>query len=102
MLSADLGARDRWVMAGLVMLGLFTAIAGVFSGRSATNYLLAKDAYGAALSSAGKIDRTLTEPGAVATGVLDDNLEILDPAKLRGSVGTAPTKAPIGDDDGLD
>jgi len=102
MLSADLGARDRWVMAGLVMLGLFTAIAGVFSGRSATNYLLAKDAYGAALSSAGKIDKTLTEPGPIATSVLDSNLEILDPAKLRGSLGTAPTKAPIGDDDGFD
>jgi diguanylate cyclase (GGDEF)-like protein len=28
-------------------------------------------------------------------------LEILDPAKLRGNLGTAQAKAPIGDDDGL-
>ena len=101
MLSADLGARDRWVMGGLVVLGLFTALAGVFSGRSATNYVLAKDAHGAAISWAGKIDKTLTEPGPVANRVLDRNLEILDAAKLRGNLETAQAKAPIGDDDGL-
>jgi diguanylate cyclase (GGDEF)-like protein len=98
MLSADLGARDRWVMAGLVMLGLFTALAGVLSGRSATDYVLVKDARGAAISWASKIDKTLTEPGLASTRVLDRNLEILDPAKLRGNEGTAQAKAPIGDD----
>ena len=56
MLSAELGKRDRWVMAGLVVLGLFTLVAGVLSGRSATNYVLARDAHDAATSWAGKID----------------------------------------------
>ena len=52
MLSAELGKRDRWVMAGLVVLGLFTLVAGVLSGRSATNYVLARDAHDAATASA--------------------------------------------------
>jgi hypothetical protein len=62
MLSAELGKRDRWVMAGLVVLGLFTLVAGVLSGRSATNYVLARDAHDAATSWAGKIDTKLTVP----------------------------------------
>ncbi|MCJ7599712.1 MAG: diguanylate cyclase, partial [Methyloceanibacter sp.] len=102
MLSADLGARDRWVMAGLVVLGVFTLVAGVLSGRSATNYVLAKDAHDAAANWAGKIDKQLTAPGPVATHVLDRNIEIFDPAKFRSDQNAKAAKPPISqDDDGL-
>ncbi len=33
-MQAELGGRDRLVMAGLVILGLLTVVAGVVSGRS--------------------------------------------------------------------
>ena len=101
MLSAELGKRDRWVMAGLVVLGLFTLVAGVLSGRSATNYVLAKDAYDAATSWAGKIDTKLTESDAAATSALDRNVEVLDPSSFRDGQGTEQVKPPIGQDDGL-
>jgi hypothetical protein len=48
----DVGARDRWIMAGLVMLGLFTVLAGVLSGRSTINYVLGRDARDASLTAA--------------------------------------------------
>ena len=99
MLSADLGARDRWVMAGLVVLGLFTLVAGVFSGRSATNYVLAKDAHDAAVNWAGKVDNKLTAPGPVPSHVLDQNVEIFDPAKFRSDADAPQARVPIGADD---
>ena len=37
---AEVGARDRLVMAGLVILGLLTVVAGILSGRSTLNYVL--------------------------------------------------------------
>jgi len=49
----EVGTRDRLVMAGLVVLGLLTVIAGVLSGRSTINYVLARDAREASLSWAG-------------------------------------------------
>jgi diguanylate cyclase (GGDEF)-like protein len=88
MLSAELGARDRLVMSGLVVLGLLTLGAGVLSGRSATNYVLTKDARDAALSWASKIDSQLLEPGAAPAKVLDKDVEVLDAATLRGKPGT--------------
>jgi hypothetical protein len=58
---AEVGARDRLVMAGLVVLGLLTVVAGVLSGRSTINYVLARDAREAALSWAAEIDKRLGE-----------------------------------------
>ena len=49
----EVGARDRLVMAGLVVLGLLTVVAGVLSGRSTIDYVLGRDAREAALSWAG-------------------------------------------------
>ena len=46
----EIGARDRLVMTGLVLLGLLTVIAGVLSGRSTIDYVLGRDAREAALS----------------------------------------------------
>ena len=103
MLSAELGKRDRWVMAGLVVLGLFTLVAGVLSGRSATNYVLARDAHDAATSWAGKIDTKLTVPGEAARNVLDKNVEVLDPSSFNseGSGQVKPPKLQEDDDLGL-
>ena len=53
----EIGARDRLVMTGLVLLGLLTVIAGVLSGRSTIDYVLGRDAREAALSWAGQIDK---------------------------------------------
>jgi len=57
----EVGARNRLVMAGLVVLGLLTVVAGVLSGRSTINYVLARDAREAALSWAE--DSALIEAG---------------------------------------
>jgi len=73
----EVGARDRLVMAGLVVLGLLTVIAGVLSGRSTINYVLARDAREAALSWANDLNKSLTEQGPHAPQ-LDKNLEVLD------------------------
>jgi len=45
---ADVGSRDRLIMIGLVVLGLFTVVAGVLSGRSTIDYVLGRDAREAA------------------------------------------------------
>ena len=80
---AEVGARDRLVMAGLVVLGLLTVVAGVLSGHSTINYVLGRDAREAALSWAGEIDKSLAELGAPASRVLDKDLQVLDAARLR-------------------
>jgi diguanylate cyclase (GGDEF)-like protein len=83
---AEVGARDRLVMAGLVALGLLTVVAGVLSGRSTINYVLARDAREAALSWAGEIDKGLSEQGSPSARLLDKDLQVLDAAKFRADV----------------
>ena len=75
---AEVGARDRLVMAGLVVLGLLTVVAGVLSGRSTINYVLARDAREAALSWAGKVNSSLGQLGPHAPQFLDQSLEVLN------------------------
>ena len=72
----EVGARDRLVMAGLVVLGLLTVIAGVLSGRSTINYVLSRDAREAALSWAGDINKNLNalEPHAPAAALRKSDL----------------------------
>ncbi len=74
----EVGARDRLVMAGLVLLGLVTVIAGVLSGRSTINYVLARDAREAALSWAHDLNDSLSELGPHAPLLLDRDLDILN------------------------
>ena len=69
---AEVGARDRLVMSGLVLLGLLTVIAGVLSGRSTINYVLGRDAREAALSWAGH--KGLAEQGTHAPQFFDQSL----------------------------
>ena len=83
----EVGARDRLVMAGLVVLGLLTVVAGVLSGRSTINYVLARDAREAALSWAGNINKSLSELGPHAPQLLDQNLEVLDADKFASQSG---------------
>jgi len=68
-------------MAGLVVLGLLTAMAGVLSGRSTINYVLGRDAREAALSWTAEIDGRLREPGAPER-ILDENLQVLNAVAL--------------------
>jgi diguanylate cyclase (GGDEF)-like protein len=72
------GARDRLVMAGLVVLGLLTVLAGVVSGRSTVNYVLSRDARSAAFIWAGEIDKNLGQLGPNASQLLDRRLEVLN------------------------
>ena len=79
----DLGARDRWVMAGLVILGLLTVVAGVFSGRSAIDFALGKDARDAALNWSAQIEKALASGTSIDPTVLDRKVRILQPDSLR-------------------
>ena len=83
----EVGARDRLVMAGLVILGLLTVVAGVLSGRSTINYVLARDAREVALSWAGEINKSLSELGPHAPQLLDKSVEVLDPDQFASEAG---------------
>jgi hypothetical protein len=85
----ELGGRDRLVMAGLVVLGLMTVVAGVVSGRSTAEYVLGEDAREAGLGWAKAIDAALAE--GKPQPILDGDLEVLDAAKLRGQFPSAAT-----------
>lgn len=87
---SEIGARDRLVMAGLVVLGLLTVVAGVVSGRSTINFVLSKDAHDAAYSWAGQIEKTLGDRSATAPRVFDKDIRVLDPAKLRADFAASP------------
>ncbi|MCK4276223.1 MAG: hypothetical protein KAX78_06900, partial [Phycisphaerae bacterium] len=94
----EVGARDRWIMAGLVMLGLFTVLAGILSGRSTINYVLGRDARDASLTWASEINDRLR------TADLSD-LTVLDTAAFHSIVSdgsspdpSLPTSATLADD----
>jgi diguanylate cyclase (GGDEF)-like protein len=88
---AEVGARDRLVMAGLVVLGLLTVIAGVLSGHSTVDYVLGRDAQEAALSWAATIDTKLAGQDAPRR-ILDRDLEVLDPASFQQNVASMSGK----------
>jgi len=86
----EVGTRDRWVMAGLVTLGLFTVFAGVLSGRSTINYVLSRDAREAALTWTGEIDESLRNSTEVtAPRDAGDTIEVLNAAALEAAVAGA-------------
>ena len=98
---AEVGARDRLVMAGLVILGLLTVVAGILSGRSTLNYVLARDAREAALSWAGAVNNNLGELGPHAPQFLDQSLEVLNPeafASQSGQPASLPATSTAKDD----
>ena len=98
---AEVGARDRLVMAGLVILGLLTVVAGILSGRSTLNYVLARDAREAALSWAGAVNNNLGELGPHAPQFLDQSLDVLNPeafASQSGQPASLPATSTAKDD----
>jgi len=83
-------------MAGLVVLGLVTVIAGVLSGRSTINYVLARDAREAALSWANELDKGLSEQGPHAPQLIDEKLDVLNAdqfASQSGKLASLPTSS---------
>ncbi len=97
----EVGARDRLVMTGLVLLGLLTVIAGVLSGRSTINYVLGRDAREAALSWAGQINKSFAEQGPHAPQLLDQDLEVLNAdsfANQASKPATLPASSSATDD----
>jgi len=84
----EVGARDRWVMGGLVALGLLTVAAGVASGRSTVDYVLSKDAREAALNWAAEINKSLPAFANGTSQLLGYTLDVLDPGALAGEAGT--------------
>ena len=98
---AEVGARDRLVMAGLVILGLLTVVAGILSGRSTLNYVLARDAREASLSWAGSVNSNLGELGPHAPQFLDQSLDVLNPeafASQSGQPASLPATSTAKDD----
>jgi diguanylate cyclase (GGDEF)-like protein len=98
----DFGARDRLIMAGLVVLGLLTVVAGVLSGRSTINYVLGRDAREAALTWASEIDERLREPG-IPDRVLDEDVSVLHATKFDDIAAnqndvSLPSNPSFGDD----
>jgi diguanylate cyclase (GGDEF)-like protein len=83
----EVGARDRLVMAGLVLLGLLTVTAGVLSGRSTINYVLGRDAREAALSWAGQVNKSLAEQGPHAPQILDKTLDVVNAEAFAAEAG---------------
>jgi diguanylate cyclase (GGDEF)-like protein len=84
----EVGARDRLVMAGLVVLGLLTVIAGVLSGRSTINYVLSRDAREAALSWAGDINKNLNALDPNAPQLLDQQLQVVSQEVFASQIAT--------------
>ncbi len=78
----EVAGRDRLVMAGLVVLGLLTVVAGVVSGRSTISYVLNRDAREAALSEAAKLDGGLSAQALSASRPLNEDVQTLDGGKL--------------------
>lgn len=81
---AELDTRDRWVMLGLVVLGLFTVVAAVLSGRSTINYALEVEAGNAA--QAWGVDTEKRLRAAVkspADAPASDAIQVLEPEVLR-------------------
>ena len=91
----EVGARDRLVMAGLVILGLFTVVAGVLSGRSTINYVLSRDAREAALSMSAEMEKGLASQPAAETHMLGKPVEILDPEALKQDSAESGGKATL-------
>ncbi len=86
----EVGTRDRWVMAGLVTLGLFTVFACVLSGRSTINYVLSRDAREAALTWTNEIDESLRNSTEVtAPRDAGDTIEVLNALALEDTVAGA-------------
>src|SRR5665811_344725 len=86
----EVGTRDRWVMAGLVTLGLFTVFAGVLSGQSTINYVLGRDAREAALAWTGEINEGLRNSTEVtAPRGAGGDIEVLNAVALEGAVAGA-------------
>ncbi len=92
----EFGARDRLVMAGLVVLGLLIVIAGVLSGHSTIDYVLGRDAHEAALSWAGQIDARLSQQGTPASRILDKDVRVLDATAFQNiASGAKPASLPV-------
>jgi diguanylate cyclase (GGDEF)-like protein len=89
----EFAARDRLIMAGLVVLGLLTVMTGVLSGRSTIVYVLNKDAREAVLSKATWLDASLSKDASSSPQSLDNGFQLLDPGKLRQEF-TAPQNQP--------
>ena len=102
----EVGVRDRWIMIGLVVLGVVTVLAGILSGRSTINYVLSRDAREAALAWSGEIDERLRRPrgDAAVTAAGEDikalNAAALDEALIGGGAITLPA-GPSFREDGL-
>lgn len=78
-------------MAGLVVLGVLTVIAGVLSGHSTLDYVLGRDAREGALSWAAQIDTKLDKSDA-PRHVLDKDLQVLDPSSFQQNLASLSGK----------
>lgn len=79
-------ARDRMIMAGLIVLGVLTVIAGFASGRTVFQYALSTDARYAASQWIGKVeDRLFAQHSSPAGRISGQDIAIVAP-KLFGDI----------------
>lgn len=89
---AEFDKRDRWIMLGLVVLGLFTVTAAVLSGGRAIDYALEVEASNAAHAWAGETDKRLRSAvDGSDTLPVGDTLHIIDAAALRQHLAATPS-----------
>jgi diguanylate cyclase (GGDEF)-like protein len=80
-------------MAGLVILGLLTVVAGIVSGRSTINYVLSRDAREAALSMSAEMEKGLASQPTAETHMFGKPVEILDAHALSQGAAESGSKA---------
>ncbi|HML91624.1 EAL domain-containing protein [Methyloceanibacter sp.] len=92
---SEFDTRDRWIMLGLVVLGLFTVVAAVLSGRSTINYALEVEAGNAAQVWSAETDKTLRRVlSAAAEGSVSGGIHLLEPTILQKQFGDAAAHTP--------
>ena len=92
---SEFDTRDRWVMLGLVVLGLFTVVAAVLSGRSTINYALEVEAGNAAQVWSVETDKNLRRVlSNAAEGSVSGGIHLLEPTILQKQFGDVATDPP--------
>lgn len=82
--------RDRMIMAGLILLGLFTVAAGFVSGRSTFQYALSTDARQASAAWVEKVENEIRAQQAGAGGQIAGQKFVVDAPGLLSDLRKMP------------
>jgi hypothetical protein len=79
-------------MAGLVVLGLLTVVAGVLSGRSTVAFVLNRDAHEAALIWARQVDTEFAQSSEAPARVRGVDVQMIDRSAFEQDLANASGK----------